>query len=116
MSNKILKEFLEQSGIDPTSPNQSAEHERKLKEKERQADRDLLMKHWMERTGGVMESPSLGKHINIPTQIKSGDLDQVTEPHPQFAKYDHSLEKARWREIGGAFDPIEMGDLNTDDY
>ena len=117
MSNKILKAFLEQSGIDPTSHTQTETHEKALIKQEKTDDIKAQMQIREDR---IKQKSTIGdplsNHIDIPTQINSEDLNETPESHPQFAKYDHSLEKARWRDIGGAYDPIEMGDLDTDDY
>jgi len=38
---------------------------------------------------------SIGNCIELPTNLKSGELDQTTESHPHFKNYDHSLETTR---------------------
>ena len=43
----------------------------------------------------LAKSQRFSDHMNIPTQLKDGQLDNVTEPHPNFKGYDHSCEKVR---------------------
>ena len=38
-------------------------------------------------------------HIDIPTLIVPGSLDEKPKSHPQFADYDHNLEKERWGDL-----------------
>ena len=111
MSNEILKEFLEQSGIDPKSITQSRIYEKTMLKAERIADKDTQMRLWMERTGGTIEAPELKNHIDVPSQIAEEMINQIPKSHPHFSGYDHSLEQDRWKEIGGMCDPIEMEDI-----
>ena len=50
----------------------------------------------------------LKNSIDIPTE--NPILDGKPEVHPQMKDYDHSLEKNRWKEIGGrSLDDLDEG-------
>jgi hypothetical protein len=63
----------------------------------------------------MISNPSLADYVNIPTRISPEDISQKTDPHSQMKDYDHSLEKSRWKDLGGqggSGDGIEMGDVD----
>lgn len=93
----VLEAFLRQSKIDPNSYDQSEEYEKILEEEEK---RQAMMRY-TQQTKGAFSYKSISDKVNIPTQIKSSDLNQKTEPSSQFKDYDHSLEEDRWNKIGG---------------
>ena len=41
------------------------------------------------------QDQSIGNCIEIPSNLKSGELNQTHEVHPHFKDYDHSLEAVR---------------------
>ena len=46
-------------------------------------------------------------YMEIPTQLKAGELDQKTIPHKQLANYDHSLEMDRLQTLRSEYDYVE---------
>jgi hypothetical protein len=96
----VLEAFLRQSNIDPNSFEQSEEYEKLIAEKEKAE----AMKMFMKQTSGAFSNKSISDKVEIPTQIKSEDLNQKTDVSPQFRDYDHSLEQDRWKMIGGKTD------------
>jgi hypothetical protein len=65
----------------------------------------------------MSKSQNIRDHINIPSQIKTGELDQKPEVHPNLKGYDHSLEQVRkkFTSEGPDSDGIEFGDLTSQD-
>ena len=64
------------------------------------------------------DSPNndIQKTLNIPTNIKEGELNQKSKSHPHFKNYDHSLEMKR--NIGlKSGNPVinEEGEIEYDD-
>ena len=108
--NEILKDFCEQSGIDPNAIDQSVLYEEILdkinKQQEAKVIREVMI--YMNR------SQDINKYMDIPSQIDEGQLDQTIDPHKQFAKYNHQLEINRWSKIGGKSedDGIKMIDVD----
>ena len=41
------------------------------------------------------QNQNISNYIEIATNIKNGELNQTTEPHPSLKNYDHSLEITR---------------------
>ena len=72
-------------------------------------------------------SPEISKSMNIPTNLKEGELNQKTESHPHFKNYDHSLDMKRKIGLKSANptpnedgyvdcgDGLEMGNLTSKD-
>jgi len=43
--------------------------------------------------------PSMAEAINAPTKIEPESLNEITKPHKNLEKYDHSLETIRnWQD------------------
>ena len=93
----LLEAFLRQSNIDPNSYEQSEEYEEKLAEEEKLE----ALGRFTQQTKGAFSDRPISDSMEIPTQLKSGELDQKTEASPQMEGYDHSLEADRWKLIGG---------------
>ena len=107
----MLEAFLKAKGISDTkeADRLSDERERAYIRQQRQIKRLALKKlsEW--------RPDSVSHELNIPTRLKTGELDNKTEVHKNFKNYDHSLEIDRWKAVGGFIDPIEMGDMGSDE-
>jgi len=102
----MLSAFLKQSGIDPNSESQK---EHPLED----SSDDLKVK--TEALKMIKDpSESVRNNSQFPSKLKFGDLNEFPEEHPKMRGYDHSLEINRWKEIGGDYDPIEMGDWGSE--
>lgn len=87
------------------------EAEKVLKEREQQKE-----ENFKKATSILQRSQDLKDYINIPSQIKSEELNEKPEVHPKFKNYDHSLEKVRQKFfVDGTDDGIEFGDLTSED-
>ena len=109
--------YCRQHGIEPGSFQQSETHARLYGE----GDKPGLIEQWQDQAAqakasiNMISNPSLADYVNIPTRIYPEDISQKTDPHSQMKDYDHSLEKSRWKDLGGqggSGDGIEMGDVD----
>lgn len=92
-----LEAFLRQTKIDPNSYNQTEEYEKILEE---EGKRQAMMRY-MDQTKGAFSYRPISDKVDIPTKLTEEDINQSTETSEQMNNYDHSLEKDRWRKIGG---------------
>lgn len=99
----VLEAFCRQNGIVPGSFEQSEEHAKLYGEENKVGEIEKLedAKARAEAAKNMFNPKPLSELIDIPSQIKSSDLNQKTEVSPQFKDYDHNLEDERWRKIGG---------------
>ena len=110
MDNKetMLEAFLRQTGMEPGSFEQSEEHGKLYGEAigDRKGEGHIAKieqdKMFYEQAGKMYMDKPISNYVEIPSQINSEDLNQKTQVSPQFKDYDHSLEKNRWKEIGGS--------------
>lgn len=109
----MLKAFLDQSKIDPEAYNQTEEYHntndpgywiarrgpghRVIIEKGGRQDNPEGEKRFKDAWKEFGKSSDLRANTNIviPSKITAEDISQTTESHPNFKKYDHSLENVR---------------------
>lgn len=106
----VLEAFLRQSNIKKDCFSQTEEYEKIIIEEEKKQS----MKMFLEQTKGAFSYRPISENVNIPTKLTEKDINQKTESSSQFKNYDHSLEEARWKKIGGKSidDGIAMEDIN----
>lgn len=98
MESEILKIVKEQSKYtDQEASNIIAAQEQQKYDNEKKA------------LAQINQNQNISNYIEIPTNIKNGELNQTTEPHPILKNYDHSLEMARARYTNDGTDILANG-------
>ena len=95
----MLKAFLSQSKINDIDADKRQEAEK--------LSQDIMMQRAMLQ---LASSQKISEHINIPSQLSNGELNNKIETHKNLNGYDHSLEKTRIK-----FKTIkntQVGDIN----
>lgn len=112
MKNKdsVLNAFLRQTGINPDAYDQTEEYEIEMEQKRRKED---MLAQAKVLSGLKQQETSIQNNasLDIPRKSKPENIQQTTEEHEHFKKYDHSLEQNRWKIIGGEYEFIEMNDI-----
>jgi len=94
--SSILEEFIKQTY---GSFEGALEADKRANEREEQeAERSrLFVQKALEHQAMANEPVSV--HMDIPSLIIPGSLNEKTESHEHFSGYDHSLEKERWADL-----------------
>ena len=91
IESKMLKAFMDQQKVDPKIADKQADlNQQALEERHKEFEKELEDKL-------AAAPPSLFKLLNLRTELKDGELNQKTIPHPKLAGYDHSLEQVRMK-------------------
>jgi len=91
IESKVLKAFMDQQKVDPKIADKQADLDQQAIEKRHKE----LEKELEDKLAAA--PPSLFKLLNLRTELKDGEVNQKTEPHPKIAGYDHSLEQVRMK-------------------
>lgn len=88
MPNNILNAFIQQ-----TYGSKEKAMEADKQADQREANEKALAKDLNKKAiEQISRNQNISSAMNIPSQLKEGQLNQKTIPHPQMANYDHSLE------------------------
>lgn len=91
MSNSILNAFIQQT----YGSIEKAQASDKLADNQKNIDREICKQKEKDAMVMMLRSKNISDHMNIPSKLKPNELNTTTEIHPQFKKYDHSLEVDR---------------------